>query len=96
MPLYFRRQDLPELAGLSDAEADRRLRAAQDKLGLKTALKGSALFAALTLLGIVIGRAFGQQMYGAIIGWLAGFGAYGLFKLNAARPFIERADTPRE
>lgn len=93
MSVYFRRQDLPELAGLDDAEASRRLREAQDKLGLKVALLCSLVFGGLTVLGLFAGRALGYQLYGVVVGWSLGMGAYALIRLNAARALLEPPPT---
>lgn len=95
MPIYLRKRDLPELAGLPPDQADVRLRAAQERLGLKPALLSSALFGGLTVIGLFVGRALGQQLAGTLVGWVLGLGAYQLVKLNAARPLL-REDTPRE
>lgn len=93
MPIYLRKRDLPELAGLPPEQADARLRAAQERLGLKPALLSSALFGGLTVVGLFVGRAFGQQLAGTLIGWVLGLGVYQVIKLNAARPLL-RDDDP--
>lgn len=95
MTVYFRKRDLPELAGLPPARADVRLRAAQERLGLKPALLSSALFGGLTIIGLFAGRALGQQLAGTLIGWLLGWGTYQVVKLNAVRPLL-REDAARE
>ncbi len=89
MTIYFRRRDVPELAGLPRDQASLRLRQAQEHMSLKMALLSSALFGGITLIGAGVGYLLGQQLVGVLAGWLLGMWMYSLVKLNAARPWLK-------
>ena len=62
----------------------------QPRLGLKTALLGSAVFAGLTLIGIGVGMRLGEPVLGTVGGWMLGLWAYVLLRLNASRPLLRQ------